>query len=182
MEQPVEAVEPVAQPDAAAAPSRGAPESEGESNVSPEEQAQYDIVITAARGILFGEATFKVVMDKLSGGKAEIGKTIGHTAAMVITSIKGGVEKQGREVPGDILFHAGEEVVADLIEMAVAAKLMQEADSERVTKEALFEGLKVFGEGEIAKGVTPEKRAAAQQEVSEADAQSKGLINSKMEA
>lgn len=155
-----------------------APTDQGSSNVSPEEQKQYDIVMTAARGILFGEATFKTVMDKLSGGKDEMGKTIGHTAAMVITSIKGGIEKQGRSVPEDILFHAGEEVVSDLIEMAVAAKLMQESEAEAVTKQALFEGLKVFGEGEIAKGVAPERRASAQQEVAQVDAQSKGLINS----
>ena len=132
------------------------------SNVTPEEQQQYDMVMTAARGIMFGAQGSKVVLQKLEQGKDDIASTIGHTAAMVISSVKGGIEQKGHEVPGDILFHAGMEVVADLVQVAEAGKLMDEADEKKVTEEAVFEGLRVFGEAQIKSGkVTPEDQAAA---------------------
>jgi hypothetical protein len=146
-------------------------ESDGpQPNVTPQEQAMYDLVMTQARGILFGskesDQSFKIVLEKLAGGRKEIGATIGHTAAMVMLSIKKGVEAKGREIPGDVLFHAGEEVVDDLIEIATAGKLMKESDTDRVKKEAVFEGLRIVGEADIEGGkVTPEKQAAAKAEM-----------------
>ena len=183
-EKPVEQVAEAKDPRAEDAASRGMPEtSEGESsNVTPEEQAMYDAVVTAARGIIFDDARFKIVLDKLAGGKDELASTLGHTAAMVMISVQGGIEKQGRTVPGDIMLHAGTEILDDLIEIAMRMKLMDESQREEVTKKALFEGMKVFGDGEISKGLTPEKQAAAQQEAAAIKGQQSGLVSSRMGA
>lgn len=143
---------------------------EDESNVTPQEQRQYDLVMQQARGILFGkgddDSGFRIVLDKLGQGRKQIGETIGHTAAMVLLSVQKGIAKKGRQVPPEILFHAGDEVIDDLIEIAEAAKLMDAKDTERVKKEAMFEALRIAGQTEIDEGrVTPEKQAAAKAEM-----------------
>lgn len=153
-------------------------QNEPQPNVTPEEQRMYDAVMMQARGILFGKADddqgFRIVLDKLRKGKQAIGETIGHTAAMVLMSVKKGVEKQGREVPGDILFHAGEEIIDDLLEIAAADKLMKETDTERVKKQAMFEAMRIAGQAEIDGGkVTPDKQAAAKAEMQAVLAQGK---------
>jgi hypothetical protein len=140
-----------------------------EPNVTPQEQKQYDLVMRQARGILFGteesDQSFRIVLEKLAQGSKDMGTTIGHTAAMVMLSVKRGIESKGRAIPGDVLFHAGDEVVDDLIEIAVAGKMMQESQAEEVKKQAVFEALRIAGQSEIDAGLTPEKQAAAKAEV-----------------
>lgn len=121
-------------------------------NVSPQEQKQYDAVMLQARGMIYGDPKkpdnligFRTILEKLGSGKKDIGVTIGHTAAMIIRSIQTGIQQQGKKVPGDILFHAGMEVVAELIEIAEAANIMSKSQEAKVKKQALFEGMRVFG-------------------------------------
>lgn len=147
-------------------------------NVSPEEQRMYDMVMHQARGILFGkgedDSGFRIVLDKLGKGQQQIGETIGHTAAMVLLSVKKGVEKKGRQIPSDILFHAGDEVIDDLLEIAEAAKFLEAKDMERVKKEAMFTALRIAGQEEIeGGGLTPEKQQQAKAEMQAVLANSK---------
>lgn len=153
------------------------PTDEQQPNVSPEEQAQYDAFMKQARGILMGtpdsDQSMVIVLEKLKAGRDDIGTAIGDTAAKVLRSVASGIEGKGRQVPQDILFAAGDEVVDELIEMAVAVGFMKEEQSEKIKKQAVFEGLRVYGENEIQSGkLTPEKRAAAQAEMKEVLAKS----------
>lgn len=130
---------------AAAAPAKG------KANVTREQQTQYDVVISAARKSLYGEAQddtrFKMLLERLSGAKEEIANAIGSVTAVVMTNIAGTAKKQGRQIPAPILFHAGREVIADLVEIAVAAKFLEQARAAEVTKEAMLEWVRIFKEG-----------------------------------
>jgi hypothetical protein len=140
-------------------------EGEEQSNASPEEQEQYDMVMTAALSMIYGDQSLPTVVEKLASDKEELGKAIGHTAAMILMSIKGGVERQGREVSGDILFNAGQEVVSELIEVAISSKLMDESQTDQILEQALTEGMRVFGEAELKSPNAAQKQAAAKQEM-----------------
>lgn len=125
-------------------------------NVSPQEQSQYDGVMAAARGIIFGDpskpednSAIQTTVAKLAANRQDPAMAIGHTAAMVITAVKGGVEQQGKTVPDDILFHAGQEIVQDLVDISTAAKLIPPKAAPEIAKQAIFQGLKIYGEQEL---------------------------------
>jgi hypothetical protein len=149
---------------------------EGEANVSPEEQAIYETVVIAAQAMIYGKGTRDAIVQKLKleANRPEVG--IGHTAAMIAMSIRGGAQKEGKDIPDDVLFAAGQEIVADLVEVAIAAGIVKEADKEEVFKKSVFEGLRTFGESEKMQGqITPqvqqEARGALQDQVAQAQAE-----------
>lgn len=157
---------PPAEESAGAAPGEGAdPGEEAEddepSNVSPEEQALYDATVLAANAMIYGAETGKLVVQRIREEKGSA-RGIGHIAAMLMMSVREGAKKQGREIPDDVLFAAGQEVVANLVQIAVAAGLASEATEQELFQQAIFEGLKVFGEHEANAGeLTLEKRNKA---------------------
>ena len=139
-----------------------------QSTVTPEEQKQYDLTVAAARRNIFGDpqddTRFKMVLQRMSATKDDIAESIGGIAATTMLNISGAAQKQNRQVPGDILLHAGDEVVDDLIEIATAAKLMDPKQTEEVKKQAMFAGLKLFGEQQ-SKTMTPEQKQQAASEL-----------------
>lgn len=142
------------------------PEGEEESNVSPEEQKLYDLVMAQAHAMIYDEQGIQAVLQKLNALKDKPAQGIGHTAAMLIRSIKGGLKRAKIDVPDDVLFHAGTELVADITEIAVAAKIITEEQASEIGQEAVFEGLKTYGEVEMASGeLTPKKQRAAQKQL-----------------
>lgn len=139
-----------------------------DTNVSPQEQAMYDVTMIAARKNIYGEgkddARFKMVLDRLSKGRNDLAANIGGIAAVTLSNIAGAAKKQGREVPGYILFHAGDELVDDLIEIALGAKLAKPDQRDELKKASMFEGLKLYGSTE-QKGLTPQAKAGYQDEL-----------------
>lgn len=114
-----------------------------EKQVTPQEQSMYDTIAVSARGIIFGEQGFKATLEKLTSGE-DIGKSIGHTAAMILRSVEGGIKKQGRQVPPAILIQAADDVLSDLIDIAEAAKLIDKKHESEIAKQALDEILRVL--------------------------------------
>lgn len=156
------------------------PDMQDDSTVTPEEQAMYDTVMVNARKVLYGDrdddSRFKVLLQRMAAGKANLPETIGQIAATVLLNIAGAAEQKQRQIPGDVLFHAGDEIVDDLIEIAASGKLMEQGQAEQVKKGALFAGLKMYGEQEL-KTATPEKRQAAAAELEAFKAERGGIIN-----
>lgn len=142
----------------------GEDDGEGEeaANVTPQEQALYDFVMVQAHENLYSEQGVKSLMEKFSSMKDRIPFAVGHTAAMLMRSVGGGLEQNGIPVDQNVLFHAGTELVADIVEIAVAAKIIPEEQAAEVGQQAIFEGLKAYGEQEMRSGkLTPEKQQAA---------------------
>lgn len=134
-------------------------------NVSPDEQAAYDTVVKAALSMIYVEdGSFSAIVEKIKGeaDKNGLAYGIGHTAAMILRSITEGAKQQGREVPEDVLLPAGQEVVAELVEVAVKAGLAPEADQEKLFSEAVMNGVQEYGKAAMNAGeVTPDQQAQA---------------------
>jgi hypothetical protein len=132
------------------------------STVSPQEQRMYDAVVTACFGIMYNDNGFKILLQKLTALRSNMGDGIGHTAAMLIMSVRGGLKQQGTDIPGDVLYAAGQEVIENLVDIAVGAKLADETDRTKLTQQALMSGLKVFGNQEVLKSTADQRAQAAQ--------------------
>lgn len=141
---------------------------EEQSNVTPEEQGAYDTVVKAALSMIYVEdGSFSAIVEKIKGESDKNGLAygIGHTAAMILRSITEGAKQQGREVPEDVLLPAGQEVVAELVEVAVKAGLAKEADQEKLFSEAVMNGVQEYGKAALSAGeITPEQQAQAKSE------------------
>ncbi len=143
-------------------------------NVTPAEQQQYDIVVTAGLNLIFGKQSFPEVVAKLVGQKDNIAVVLGHTAAMILMSVNGGVKKQGKMIPADVMYGAGQEIVSSLCDLAVHLNLMTQAQFQKVYQAALFEGLRVWGQnmGQTG-GITPGLQAQSQQDLAQAGVKQK---------
>lgn len=164
--------------ESAESPEMESSEDQGESNVSPEEQAMYDNFVGAAlHQIWQDDMSHQAIMRKMKDeGPGNIGKAIGHTAAMLCRSIEGGLKRAGREIPEDVLFAGAQEVVENLIEMADAAGMIPEEKKETIFEEAVLEGTKAYADAKQADGeVTPEQSAKAATELQELSAQAKSM-------
>lgn len=141
---------------------------EEQPNVTPEEQAAYDKVVVGAQAMIWSDETMPAILGKLRDFARQKGPAfaIGHTAAMILASQRANAEEAGEKLDDELLLEAGTEVVAELLEIAVAAKLVKPADQERVFNEAVLEGVRVFGEDDLKEGrITPEKQKAAMAEM-----------------
>lgn len=119
-------------------------------NVTPEEQKMYDAVMLAARTNIYGDAKddtrFKMVVQRLMQGRQDLASNVGGIAAVTMLNIAGSAQKQGKQVPGDVLLHAGDELVDDLLEIAEKAGLSKPAQHDELKKQAMFDGIKLFAQ------------------------------------
>lgn len=159
-------------------------------NVTPQEQQQYDLVVVAALGIVYAKGAPQMIVSKLKSfaqqGPDGIASGIGNTTAMVLISVKTAFQKQGRAIPPDVMFGAGKEVVAAILEIAATAGLCKANDPD-VLKKAAFSAVHDYGTWELKTGqLGPQERAQAQQSMSQirgqpgGDAAPTGLVGSNM--
>ena len=135
-----------------------------ESNVTPEEQHQYDTVVCKAMEILYDDNRIQMVLEKLKGGAQNISKEIGHTAAMVLTSLEQTVAQDDQEISEEILFNAGGEIVSQLVDIAVAAGIVSKEQEQDVAEAAFYEGLRLYGQNMGRDGRLGDDKAAAARE------------------
>ena len=137
-------------------------------NVSPEEQAAYDTVMEAALSMIYvQDGSFEQILQKIQGEAEGDGLAygIGHTAAMILRSIQGSAQQAGRAIPEDVLLPAGEEIVAELVNICVQAGLAKPEEQENLVAEAMMNGVQEFGKAAQQAGeITPEQQAEAKTE------------------
>jgi hypothetical protein len=131
-----------------------------EPNVTPEEQHQYDTVVYKAMEMLYSDDNIPIIMEKLKGGAKNISAEIGHSAAMVLTSIEQTVAQNDQQIPEDNLFNAGQEIVSQIVDIAVAAKVVSEEQSQDVAEAAFYEGLRIYGQNMGRDGKLGEDKSA----------------------
>lgn len=100
----------------------GAPIGEGEA--SPEEQAQYDTVMQLALKMLHSKQTRDAVFAQLKGGADDIGPAIGEMAYQIFSVIDQTMQKKGAPLSDAVRMEAAEDIIAELVQMAVLAKLV----------------------------------------------------------
>lgn len=132
---------------------------EKEESASPQEQAMYDSIAVPARAMIYGEQSEAIVKKLESGDPAE---AIGHTAAMVLRSVTGGIEQKGRKVPPDVMIASLDDVISDLVDLASAGKIIDRKQESEIAAAALERAVKVLkGEPQQAQQPQPGLVASA---------------------
>lgn len=135
-------------------------------NVSPDEQKMYDTVVTGALNQVYSDSGFPAVIQKLQNFKDRPAYAIGHTAAMILMTVKNSATKGGKTIPDDILFAAGQEVVGDITKIAQGVGIITPEQAQTIGEPAFYEGMKVWGQSMQDKGeITPEMQQQAKDDL-----------------
>jgi hypothetical protein len=105
----------------------------------------YDAVVTAALNQMYEPKAFPILCQKLKESADNISAGIGHSGAMILKSIKGAAEKQGKSIPDDVLFSTADEVIGQLCDIAVGIKVLDPKGVQKVAEAAMYEGVRVWG-------------------------------------
>ncbi len=81
-------------------------------NVSPEEQQQYEAFVDAALQIIYGDS-FDDIFNRLRSGD-DPAENLAHTAVEVIRRVDLSARDRNQQIPGDVMLHAGIEVIEEL--------------------------------------------------------------------
>lgn len=121
-------------PAGAAGPGMG-----GEEMASPEEQAIYDKFVAKAQILIYDDKQIKGILDMLAEGTPQEG--LGITAATIIKRVADAAEQAGQPIPGDILLHAGAEILEDLATLATKAGIHDFSKDQEAAEGAFYVAL-----------------------------------------
>ena len=143
-----------------------APEPDGES-ASPNEQSQYDDLVTGGMTLLYKDANATVMLGKKLQSDAKetnVSTAIGRQAAIIMLSIVRGLKQQGLVPDPDVVLNAGVEILAEIAEIAQTIPgLLPNEQYDKVIQEASYEASRYYGEKELEAGeITPEMQKEAQ--------------------
>ena len=123
-----------------------------ESEVTPEEQAQYEQFFYRAKDFVSQQA--EAVIDQMNDRKVPVYKNVGKTALMIAQGVEKTARSAGKEIAPEIMLAAGEEIVEMLMELGDKAKIWPfDADSRDYTEAmnmALMYGAELAGKEVLA--------------------------------
>jgi hypothetical protein len=127
-------------------------------------QKQYDIIMLQIREIMFHDnGGLQSVVEQLQTVKGGPVRAIGYTAAMLVKSVKSGLAEKGKKVDPEILKAAFLETVANLVEVAIAAKIIPPDQKQQVAQQAAADGAQIFKQSAAAPKGAPPQPASMQQ-------------------
>ena len=160
-------------------PDNSSPEESGE-QATPQEQAQYDDIVTGGMAILYQTPDMASNVAKRLRDESKdkgIANAIGQQAATIMLAVTGGLKQQGANPDPDVVLNAGVEILTEIAEIALAVKLMTNDQYDKVIEEASYEATRFYGEKELqAGGISPETQKEAQRVVSENMPKDKGSL------
>ena len=160
-------------------PDNSPPEESGE-QATPQEQAQYDDIVTGGMAILYQTPDMASNVAKRLRDESKdkgIANAIGQQAATIMLAVTGGLKQQGAHPDPDVVLNAGVEILTEIAEIALAVKLMTNDQYDKVIEEASYEATRFYGEKELAAGgISPETQKEAQRVVSENVPKDKGSL------
>lgn len=117
--------------------------------VSPEEQAQYDQLVTKALDLIDGPKTQRAILDQMNQKDMPVYQAVGRTAAMMAMALEQQAKASGIELSGDVIFHAAKDyILPELFTIGEAAKILptpKDGDQSQLNM-AFLEAQKVYGE------------------------------------
>lgn len=142
-------------------------------DATPEEQAQYDDLVTRAMELMYSDQTHDMVVERMRAMKDKPALMIGTLAANLARKAVEDIRAEGGQVEDEILAYAGFEIVAELIELAQAAGIVPKSeDDEPLGKGAMYVAIRAYAEmADKAGEVTDEDRAASKQMLEQMKAQ-----------
>jgi hypothetical protein len=105
-----------------------------ESNVSPEEQAQYDTFVTNGMTMMYDEKVLPQIMEALKGDGNPI-EGLANATAMIVLRLDDSAEQSGQQISGEVKFHGATELLEQLAELSQEAGIHEfnEEDMEAAT-------------------------------------------------
>lgn len=152
---PPDEMRPAPEPAGSAEPETGAEpqdmaEVDGDMQpASPEEQQIYNQFVGRAMLMIYDDKMLPKVIDMLDGG-AEKGQDgdpmegLARTTALVVGRVAQAADKAGQKLPGDVLLHAGKEILEDLAELSRVAKIKDYSEDPDALEGAMFRALDQF--------------------------------------
>lgn len=163
-----------------------------------QQQSLYDYMMANVRHIVFNDQGVKTLLDKVQSSDGGPVQGIGHTSAMLVRSVSGGLAQQGMEPPQDVVFGALRGTVSDLTEVAAAAKVIPDEQKTQVAQGALADAVNTFksaktpsaigskefpgGSPQATQPMQPGQAAPAQPMGAQPSPQVGGIINQAMKA
>lgn len=141
-----------------APPPSGDPYEGEDQPATEEEQAQYDLVVARAVKFIHGEGRENTLKMMAAGAKPAEG--VGTAAANIVKMIEQSAGKSGKAFADGVLFHAGAEIVEELMEFGEQAGVFEfrdDAEAQQEMDESIMYALKAYGEGGLAAGTIPQE-------------------------
>lgn len=92
-----------------------------ETNVTEEEQGQYDQFVTKALRFIHHPQSRDKIIDHMNDKNVSVPEAVGRTAAVVVETVVNHAKASGVDISGDAVFHAGTEIVQELMEVGARA-------------------------------------------------------------
>lgn len=146
---------PQSQMQGPAQPGRGQaqqPRQQQAGGAPPEEQELYNATVGQAYNLIYDDKVMPRVLNRLSASDPVDG--LAATTVMVMDRVEDSAEKQGVKIPGDVMLHAGMEVMGDLAGLAKDARIHEYDKAEK--EAALYQALDQYrqmrdGQGRLDK-------------------------------
>ncbi len=105
-------------------------EGEGQSNVPPEEQAQYDQFVKNGMHLMYDEKTTDQLLQNVSSNESPV-EGLANALVVIVSKLDDSAEQAGQEISGDVKMHGGQELLEQL------AELVEEAGIHEYTPEEM---------------------------------------------
>lgn len=91
-----------------------------ESNVTPEEQADYDEFVTNGMKVMYSKDRIKKFLQSIEGGGNAV-KGLANAVSILVMRLEDDAKNNGKEFSGDVMIHAAQELMEQMAELAEAA-------------------------------------------------------------
>ncbi len=140
------------------------PVGEEQTNVSPEEQAQYDQFVDQALSAIYDEKSLPGVIESLKGNGNPV-DGLANTAVSIVTRVQDSAEKAGQALSVDVLFMGGAEILEDLA--GLSEKVGIHTFTPEEVEGALFQAMDLYREQKGRDGGGGQLAAQSKQDFSE---------------
>lgn len=142
-----------------------------DSNVTPEEQAEYDMFVAMCYKLIYGKGSGDSIEQAIT--KADDVVTVLATlSAKTIISVEKSAIEAGKKLSDDVIFHGGSEVVAELVNYAVQLGKVKPEQEDDVLNKVVFQAIRIYGDQALQENlITADEKDAAMQAMKEQMAQ-----------
>jgi hypothetical protein len=128
---------------------------EGEPNVSPEEQKQYDQFVNNAYSLIYssdngGKAIVRPQILNSLKGNGDPKEGLATTVALVVKRTADSARESGMDISGDVMLHGGQEILEDLADLQREAGIADLSAEE--IEGAMYRALDLYRETAQADG------------------------------
>lgn len=134
---------------------------------SPEEQKLYDHFVAKAMDLTYTKEFMPKVLGMLQGEGDPV-EGLARATALIVARVQAAAEDAGEKLPGDVILHAGTEILEDLAELSKEAGIKDYSEDPDALEAAYFRALDQYrvmmqDAGKIDKGSAQRDMAQLQE-------------------